>query len=54
MTTQQSEKERQLKVRVKRLKERAKQMAAVKEAPFMQVLERWLDEPKAKDTTDER
>ena len=54
MTTQQSEKERQLKVRVKRLKERAKQMATVKEAPFMQVLERWLDEPQAKDGKGER
>lgn len=34
-----------LQARVKALRERAKLMANVKERPFMQVLERWLDKP---------
>lgn len=35
-----------LQARVKALRERAKLMANVKERPFMQVLERWLEPPK--------
>ena len=53
MTTRPSEQDPKLQARVRRLKERAKLMANVKEAPFMQVLERWLEDPKPKQSDEQ-
>ena len=53
MTTRPSEQDPKLQARVRRLKERAKLMANVKEAPFMQVLQRWLEDPKPKQSDEQ-
>ena len=53
MTTRPSEQDPKLQARVRRLKERAKLMANVKEAPFMQVLQRWLEDPKPKQSEEQ-
>ena len=41
--TQRHPEDPKLQARVRALKARAKQMAKVKERPFMEVLERWLE-----------
>lgn len=53
MTTQPNQEDPKLQARVRRLKERAKLMANVKEAPFIQVLERWLEDPKPKQSDEQ-
>ena len=53
MTAQPNQEDPKLQARVRRLKERAKLMANVKEAPFMQVLERWLETPKPKQSDEQ-